>query len=69
MGIKSTPDGRYTVTVEHCGYETPRYVFRFCGGFRSAHETKREAETAAWDFHGGRMRDIRLGVPSRRMTA
>ena len=64
--MKNTPDGRYTVTLEHCGYETPRYVFRFCGGFKSAHETQFEAETAAWDYHGERMRDMRLALPSWR---
>lgn len=26
--IKS--DKRYTITLEYCGYEKPRYVLRFC---------------------------------------
>lgn len=25
------PDGRYSVTLEHCGHDRPHYVARFCG--------------------------------------
>ena len=24
-------DKRYTITLEYCGYESPRFVLRFCG--------------------------------------
>lgn len=26
-------DRRYSIAAEYCGYETPRYVLRFCGEF------------------------------------
>ena len=40
-----TRDKRYSVTLEWCGYETPRYVVRFCGEWISCHRGK----TAAWN--------------------
>lgn len=55
MTTKSTPDGRYTVTREYCGYEMPRYVFRFCGTWVSSHDTEAAARTASWKYHSERM--------------
>lgn len=38
MNLRS--DNRYTVTLEHCGHETPMHVVRFCGDWISCHKTK-----------------------------
>lgn len=39
-------DKRYSVALEFCGYETPRYVARFCGDWISSHRMETEAWTA-----------------------
>lgn len=33
-------DERYTITLEHCGHETPMHVVRFCDDWISCHKTK-----------------------------
>lgn len=38
-------DKRYSVALEFCGYETPRYVVRFWGHWISSHRL----ESAAWN--------------------
>lgn len=37
------PDTRYTVTKEHDGHVTPRYVARFAGAFIGSEKDKRDA--------------------------
>lgn len=36
-------DERYTLNLEYCGYEKPRYVMRFCGEWLGQAETKNDA--------------------------
>jgi hypothetical protein len=33
-------DNRYTVTLEYCGEEKPRYIARFCGDWLGKSETE-----------------------------
>lgn len=42
-----TLDGRYSVTLEFCGYPSPRWVTRFCGEWLEQNETKNGAIFAA----------------------
>lgn len=51
LEAQTTPDARYGVHLEYCGYESPRYVLRFCRQFISAHTTSRAAIRAAWAYH------------------
>ena len=45
MNLRS--DQRYTVTLEHCGHETPMHVIRFCGDWISCHKFKGAALSRA----------------------
>ena len=33
-------DRRYTITSEYCGYDTPRWVVRFCGDWVGQHRSR-----------------------------
>lgn len=41
-------DHRYTVGLEHCGYEQPRHVARFCGQWLGSAEHADQAWALAW---------------------
>lgn len=51
----STPDPRYTVFLEYCGDEVPRYVARFCGEWISKHAIERQAVIATHHAYAARM--------------
>jgi hypothetical protein len=40
---RARTDRRYTITLEWCGYERPRWVVRFCGDWCGQRATRREA--------------------------
>lgn len=44
-------DPRYTVDLEHCGYETPRHVVRFCGDWVGQMTSRKGAELLAQASH------------------
>ena len=45
-------DERHAIAKEFCGASKAKWVFRFCGEFISAHDTMRDAKTAAlrWEM-------------------
>lgn len=47
-------DGRYTITLEYCGYTNPRHVLRFCGDWVNQSETRQDAERALVAYHNKR---------------
>lgn len=55
------PDQRYNIAREYCGYDTPRWVVRFCGDWvgqnasresaKAMAEEHAETRTRAWSDH------------------
>lgn len=42
-----TVDKRYSIAREYCGYDTPRWVVRFCGDWIGQHASKEGARALA----------------------
>lgn len=69
------PDKRYTATLEHCGYESPLYVARFCdqwlkdsalwperNGNAAPQETRNAAIALCIQYESARRELISIGV-------
>jgi len=48
-------DRRYTVTIEYCGYATPRFVARFCGDWLGCSISRASAALMCVGYHQRRM--------------
>tara|TARA_B100000459_G_C8584027_1_gene204690 strand:- start:742 stop:924 length:183 start_codon:yes stop_codon:yes gene_type:complete len=51
-----TLDDRYTTNLEYCGYETPKYVSRFCDVFIGNYDTKEIAQKKCYEHFQHRMK-------------
>ena len=61
-------DRRYTVTIEFCGYATPRFVARFCGDWLGCSISRASAAMLAIGAHQRRI-DAKLAVRSEHACA
>jgi hypothetical protein len=48
-------DGRFSIRLEWCGYETPRWVARFCERWIGQRGTEAEALALATSWNNDRM--------------
>ena len=55
-------DRRYTITSEYCGYDTPRWVVRFCGDWVGQHRSRLGAREIQKEHSAARLKE--MGIAS-----